>query len=176
MKAPDITRWDRESEIEGLLLFAQTVHSGLGSAFYCFLLLRQPVSIVDEGINPIPMDRYATPANRKDRHHIFPRRLLRGLEFEQHEYNSICNICLLTAEENQTIGFRRPWSYLGNISGRKGLFKKKMKKHLIPVDNSSGIWEHDISKGFKRFVREREEYISKSLEVEAGIRLFRRNT
>jgi hypothetical protein len=150
--------------------------SGIACAFYSPLLQRGPVSIIDDAINPIPIDRYVTPANRKDRHHIFPKGVLRAAGLQQSQYNSICNICLLTSQENHEIGSRRPWSYLQDAAGRKRLFSKKMSRHLIPVDDGSGIWNRNIARGFKRFIQARRDLICRSLEGEAKIRLFRRDS
>ncbi len=150
-------------------------HTGIGAAFYCLLALQRPVSILDDGINPVPLDRYSTPANRKDRHHIFPRGPLRGANVPLTDYNSICNVCLLTAEENQRIGSRRPASYLREPASKKKRFVKKMRSHLIPYDDGSGLWERGLTRGFRRFIKARSELICKALEQEAGTRLFRRD-
>lgn len=149
--------------------------TGIASAFYCMMLRRQPVSIMDDGLNEIPIDHYATPANRKDRHHIFPRFLMIDWEVPPGLYNSICNICLLTAEENQRIGSRRPRSYLAEARDNAGYFKRKMARHLIPVGGDSGVWFTNVKAGFKQIVRERNDWICRELENEAGIRLFRKD-
>lgn len=148
--------------------------TGIATAFYCMMLRRRPVSIMDDGLNEIPVEHYATPANRKDRHHIFPRFLMIGWDVPPSLYNSICNICLLTAEENQRIGSRRPRSYLAEARDQAGYFKRKMHRHLIPVDEDSGVWLTDVKRGFNRVLRERNDWICRELENEAGIRLFRR--
>ena len=148
--------------------------TGIATAFYCMMLGRRPVSILDNGVNEIPLDHYATAANRKDRHHIFPRAILAAADVPARLYNSVCNICLLTAEENQSIGSRRPRSYLGDAEKNGTYFKRKMSRHLIPIHDDSGVWHRDFKKGFMRFVRERTDLICRGLEAEAGIRLFRR--
>ena len=130
---------------------------------------------MDDGLNEIPIDRYATRANRKDRHHIFPRGVLIHWELPPSLYNSICNICLLTAEENQGIGFRRPRQYLAESRDSAGYFKRKMARHLIPVSDDSGVWSTNVKAGFKQMVRERNDWICRELENEASIRLFRRD-
>jgi hypothetical protein len=150
--------------------------TGIASAFYCMLMRRRPVSILDDGLNEIPIDRYATRANRKDRHHIYPRFLLAQSEVPASLYNSICNICLLTAQENQMIGARRPRSYLAETRDNAGYFLRKMARHLIPVTDDSGVWHKDVRTGFKRMLRERNDLICAELENEAGLRLFRRDT
>src|ERR1022692_2775155 len=90
-------------------------------------------------------------------------------------YNNICNICLLTAEENQGTGFRRPRSYLGGARDNTGYFKRKMARHLIPVGDDSCVWSTNVKAGFKQMVRERNDWICRELENEASIRLFRRD-
>jgi hypothetical protein len=151
-------------------------HTGIGAAFYSLLLSRGPVSIMDEGLNPIPMERFSTPANRKDRHHIFPKAILAGYGVPAQRYNSICNICLLTADENQEVGMRRPRSYLGEVAERPGLFARKMRRHLIESDEGAGIWDRNVRRGFNRFIKDREDLICRELEKAAGMRLFRRDS
>jgi len=148
--------------------------TGITTAFYCMLMLRKPVSIMDDGLNEIPVDRYAAKANRKDRHHIFPRAVLAGAGLPASLYNSICNICLLTAEENQRISARRPRSYLDEADQGAGYFKRKMERHLIPAADDSGVWHTSVKTGFQRMLRERMERICRELEAAAGIRLFRK--
>lgn len=148
--------------------------TGITAAFYCMMLRRRPVSILDDGLNEIPLDRYSTAANRKDRHHVFPRAVLAAAGVSANLYNSICNICLLTAEENQSIGSRRPRSYLGDVEEYGSYFKRKMARHLIPVHDESGLWQSNPTKGFVKFMHERTNIICRELEAEAGIRLFRR--
>jgi len=149
--------------------------SGIACAYYCMMLMRRPVSIMDDGLNDIPVGRYATRANRKDRHHIFPRGLLSQYEIHSNLYNSICNICLLTAEENQSIGSRRPRAYLREARDNAGYFRRKMLRHLIPVDETNGVMSPNVTAGFRKMLRERNELICRKLEEEAGIKLFRRD-
>ncbi len=149
---------------------------GITAAFYCMMLRRGPVSILDNGINEIPLDHYSTAANRKDRHHIFPRAALAAVGVDAGLYNSICNICLLTAEENQSIGSQRPRLYLADAYENGTYFKRKMSRHLIPVHDDSGVWQRNIKRGFTQFLRERVDLICQELEAEAGIRLFRRES
>lgn len=147
--------------------------AGITAAFYCLLFRKRPVSVMDDGLNIIPLERYSTSANRKDKHHIFPRSVLRALDVPVGQINSICNICMLTADENQEIGARRPRLYLEDVGTH---FYKKMKRHMIPSHDDSGIWMPNTKRGFQRFIKERCDLICKELEAEAGIKLFRRNT
>ncbi len=148
--------------------------TGIASAFYCMLLRRGPVLLNVDGKSPIPLEHYTASSNRKDRHHIFPRAVMAGLHLRAKEYNSICNICLLTAEENRKFGVRRPRKYFSELRAETTYFKGKLDRHLIPHRPGAGIWEKDTKRGFKRFMAERTECVCRELEREAGIRLFRR--
>jgi hypothetical protein len=147
--------------------------TGITTAFYAMMIKRGPVGILDAGLNEIPTGRYASSANRKDRHHIFPRAPLSNLGVPPSLYNSICNICLLTAEENQRIGSRSPRQYLGDARESGTYFDRKASRHLIPVHDESGIWLRSMKKGYREFLKERMDVICDALESEAGIRLFR---
>jgi hypothetical protein len=147
--------------------------TAITSAVYCMLLKRGPVYLLDRGLNEIPVQHYSTPANRKDRHHIFPRHQLVSLGIPVKLYNSISNVCLLVASENQAIGSKRPRRYLGELDEPRSAFKAKMRRHLIPIDNTSGVWNPNLKRGFYRFLQQRTKMICDALEEEAHIRLFR---
>jgi hypothetical protein len=147
--------------------------TAITSAVYCMLLRRGPVYLLDKGLNEIPIQRYSTRANRKDRHHIFPRQPLVNAGVPVKLYNSISNICLLVASENQEIGSKRPRHYIGELDEPRSAFKAKMKRHLIPVDDTSGVWNSNLKRGFSRFLQQRTKLICDALEDEAQIRLFR---
>lgn len=149
--------------------------TAITSAVYCMLLNRGPVFLFDKGLNDIPVTVYAGRANRKDRHHIFPRQPLINAEIPANQYNSIANICLLVAEENQRIGLRRPSTYLGELDAPRARFSRKMSRHLIPVDDTSGVWDRNLKRGFRRFLNQRTTLLCGELEKEAGIRMFRRD-
>jgi hypothetical protein len=147
--------------------------TGITSACYSLLLLRQPVSIMDDGLNEIPVERYAARANRKDRHHIFPAALMSRHEQSPRDYNSVANVALLTAQENQQIGTKQPRSYFSAARANEKTFRAKAARHLIPIDSRSGIWDEDLAHGFRRFLSQRTEYLCDALEQEAGATLFR---
>jgi hypothetical protein len=167
--APEVDRHD-------LRRAQYTSRTGLTSAFFSLLLLRNPVSITDDGLNEIPVERYAAVANRKDRHHIFPAGLMSATDVPPKDFNSVVNICLLTAQENQQLGKQQPRNYLSGPRANKRVFAEKMARHLIPADETSGIWIRDPKKGFRLFVRERTEMLCDAIEEAAGLTLFRRES
>jgi hypothetical protein len=148
--------------------------TGIGCAVYCLLISRGPVSLMEDGLNEIPHTRYTAAANRKDRHHIFPRAIMRDLETPS-RYNSIVNVCLLTTEENKKIGNKQPRNYLTSIKSNTTYFKRKMDHHLIPWDEESGIWLKNLKRGFTQFIKQRAGMICEAAEREAQIQLFRRD-
>jgi hypothetical protein len=166
-------RYDPQVEMIDVRKAQYASRTAITSAVYCMLLRRGPVSLLDKGLNEIPIQRYSTPANRKDRHHIFPRQPLAHANIPAKLYNSISNICLLVAEENQIIGSKRPRQYLHDIDNPGSSFNRKMSRHLIPADGSSGVWNRNLKVGFRRFLQSRTKTICHALEHEAGIRLFR---
>lgn len=149
--------------------------TAITSAVYCMLMQRKPVYLFDDGLNEIPTDRYSTRANRKDRHHIFPRQLLANHGLPAQIYNSISNICLLVAEENQSVGSQQPRRYVQALQRDYSGFSRKMGRHLIPIDSESGIWDRNTTRGIRRFLDQRTTLICDALESAAGIRLFRRS-
>jgi hypothetical protein len=100
--------------------------------------------------------------------------LLASQGFAAQLYNSIANICLLVAEENQKVGSRRPRTYMGDLRDEFNGYSRKMNRHLIPIDEESGMWDRSTTRGFRKFLEQRTALICDALEDEAGIRLFRR--
>ncbi len=148
-----------------------TQQSAIANVFMCLLASQRPCYV--ENGQPIPASVFASRANRKDRHHIFPRQLLAVNGLKHSEYNSLCNICFIVAEENQRFGMKRPDSYLSPFVGRKH-FSRSMRSHLIPHHPSSGIWTPGVPKAFRQFRTERLKLICREFERQAGIKLFRK--
>ncbi len=146
--------------------------TSLSDTFFCLLLKREP-RYVTSG-SPVPPEVYVSAANRKHRHHIFPRALLAVNGFNHRRYNSICNICLIVAEENLEFGARRPDSYL-DLYRVKRYFAGVMRSHLIPHRPESAIWLRGVRRAYPRFVDQRLRMICDAFEQAAGMRLFRRD-
>jgi len=145
--------------------------SSLSDSFYCLLLLLGPRYVMSGDL--VPSSEYASYANRKHRHHIFPRALLSVNHFNYRQYNSICNICLIVAEENHEFGAKRPNSYLEPYR-KKRFFKTVMKSHLIPCKSDSPMFLPGVRRAYPKFVKERHKMVCSAFEQAAGIKLFRR--
>lgn len=148
------------------------VEGSLAKAFLLLLIRRGPCYL--ESGSAMPLDKTASAANRNDKHHIFPRALLARQGFAPRDANSICNICYLVAEENQSIGSNRPATYLAGYRRLKH-FARVMRSHLIPYRADSGLWLPNVRRGYRQFVAARLHEICTAFEREAGVRLFRRD-
>jgi hypothetical protein len=104
----------------------------------------------------------------------FPKALLRRHRFSVRETNSLCNLCFVVAEENQSIGSKKPAVYLKELR-RPRFFPSVMRSHLIPHKGNSGLWDTNLRRGYKRFLSQRLDMICKAFEKEAGMRLFKRD-
>jgi hypothetical protein len=146
--------------------------SSLGAAFFLLLALRGP-RYLDAG-NTMPIGRTAAMANRKDKHHIFPKALLARNGFSPQEQNSLCNICYLVAEENQSIGSNKPCRYLADYKSHRH-FGPVMRSHLIPYHRAGALWLTGVRKAYRQFQRERLEEICRAFEKAAGFKMFRKS-
>ena len=144
----------------------------IGAAFFLLLALRKPRYL--ETGNTMPLGRTAALANRKDKHHIFPRALLLRNGFTPREANSLCNLCYLDAEDNQSIGSNKPCHYLSEHR-RRLHFSTVMKSHLIPHKRENSLWLSNVRKAYRQFQRERLKDICIAFNKAAGMKLFRKD-
>jgi len=89
------------------------------------------------------------------------------------DYNSLCNICLVVAEENQSIGAKSPWRYLAPFR-HKQYFARAMRRHLLPYKTDSALWLAGVSKAFREFRKQRLRLICQEFDKQAGMQLFRK--
>lgn len=144
-------------------------------AFFCLLAELGPLYL--ENAEPIPVEQdVLSHANAKHRHHIFPQAQLKN-HVPAHVYNSLVNICFLVARNNQSIGKRKPASYLAEhrqaLGARK--FRRVTSSHLIPAAPDDAIWQKGLMTAFRGFRQERMALICAEFERKAGCRLFRRS-
>lgn len=142
-------------------------------AFFCLLALQQP-RLLESGEHLSLNTAVVSHANRRHRHHIFPRAQL-SRYFPPRDYNSLCNICFLVSEDNLAIGKKLPRSYLAEYAevGRQQ-FQRILRSHLIPAGPEAGVWKPGIVQAFKHFRAARLKLICTAFERQAGMRLFRK--
>lgn len=136
-------------------------------SYYLFLKSQKP-KYIETGYTMM-LDNALALMNRKDRHHIFPRAVLGRRKIHSKWKDSILNICFLAANENQSISDDHPRIYLRKYK-HKRFFKGVMKSHLIPYNKTSGVWEHNIKLGFKKFLNQRAALILNAFAKAADVK------
>jgi len=145
--------------------------SAIADAFFCLLIAQKPKLLTNATL--MQMEYFASNANRRHKHHIFPRNLLTKAGVGPSSLNSILNLCFIPAEENSKFGARPPHRYLLDYC-EKRYFPDVMARHLIPHNDEAGIWKKKARAAYYQFLREREERVCEAFEKVAGCRLFRR--
>jgi len=143
--------------------------AALTRAFFCLLISKGPRYL--ENNTEIPIATVCASYNKKQKHHIFPKQLLRNHGFGAKEYNRICNICFIVAPENQSIGANKPRNYLPEYLDNRSL-PSFLRSHLIPCEKNSYIWCKNIKKDYKKFLRERMNLLCEEFERVASMKLF----
>jgi hypothetical protein len=144
--------------------------SSIADALYCLLISQKPAYLKNGG--PMLLEEFASPANRKHKHHIFPRALLARQNISHARANSVVNLCFICGEENSLFGSKKPFKYLEEFQ-RKRYFARVMKSHLLPFDRRSGLWDRSVAHGYRSFLKARTRLLCRSFEKAAGIKLFR---
>lgn len=144
----------------------------ISNAFFCLLRSSGPRYLEDG--SEIPLGEISSRRNRSDKHHVFPRALLRRSGFESDRANSILNICYLVARENQSVGQKAPRKYLEDVPRSVRVRNQALRSHLLPATMESGLWDASVKRGFKAFREEREAILKKAFDKKAGASLFER--
>jgi hypothetical protein len=134
-----------------------------------FLYLSQLNPKYLETGEPMYLSDTAAIANRRDRHHIFPSNLFTNRQLKTKWKNGLVNICLLAANENQSISDDYPCNYLEPYKKKKW-FKSVMRSHSIPVKADSGVWGKRIKENFKSFINVRSRLIIDGISKVAGLK------
>ena len=144
--------------------------SSIADALYCLLISQKPAYLANGAT--MLLEEFASPANRKHKHHIFPRALLARQKISLTRANSIINLCFICGEENSQFGSKKPFKYLDEFR-RKRYFARVMRSHLLPFDHKSGLWDANVIRGYRYFLKARTRLLCRSFERTAGIKLFR---
>lgn len=144
--------------------------SSISDAFFCLLIGQVPQRFSDG--TSLHLDDPASAANRKHKHHIFPRKLLRNHGVGTGTLNTILNLCFISADENSQFGARSPLNYL-RPHLHSTHFSRVINRHLIPQGDDSGLWQAN-KKGYDLFIRNRKKLVCKAFEIAAGTKLFRK--
>ena len=145
--------------------------TSLGASYYLLLKRNNPKYL--ENGEPILLSNFSTIANRSDKHHIFPKNYLTRIGVAKKKANSIINICLLVAQENQKIGGSSPPITYLKVFSNKRYFPQVLKSHYLPTSKTSYLWGKS-KKDYYLFLNQRLNIILDAYEREATIKLFER--
>ena len=138
--------------------------SAAALAFASLLAHRRPVNLTNGAA--IDVGTALSSFNRKEFHHIFPRKILRDAGTESSLADSLGNICMLASSENKGLGSQPPSRYLTNIRNKIGAeaFDQRMEANLIPPDATAAAMEDD----YGRFLRARAQWLERTVRNLVG--------
>lgn len=145
--------------------------SAVSDAFFCLLLRQRPRSLLDG--EELKLEKLASNANMKHKHHFFPRALLKRWGVSTSRINSILNLCLVPADENSHFGSKHPCTYLQPYEPQR-FFMPVLRSHLLP-DVRQIATDRPGPAFYQEFLRLRQELVLAAFEEEAGTRLFQRD-
>lgn len=157
------------TSLDDLKRTAFTGKRSLARAVFCLLAGEAPLNL-KTGYQ-ISVDVVSGLADSKNKHHIFPKALLREVNVAQRGINSIVNICFLPRDLNIEIGKNAPHHYLADFGPRKDL-PLRLRSHLIPGSIRDPLNHRHITTIFRTFLDDRSALLAASLEKEAGMKLF----
>jgi hypothetical protein len=144
--------------------------SSIADSLYCLLISQKPEYLANGGT--MLVEEYASAANRKHKHHVFPRAMLSRQNVSVSRANSVINLCFICGEENSQFGSKKPFKYL-EVFRRKRYFGRVMRSHLLPFDQRSGLWDMSVTRGYRSFLKARTRLLCRAFEKAAGMKLFR---
>ena len=130
-------------------------NSALSNAFVALLAIQGPRNLLNG--SSIDTGKALSSYNRKEFHHIFPQRFLRDLGVTTSRISSLANICMLSADQNKTIGDSAPSKYVREMQSRLGDdFLPVLASNLIPEDCVDSL----LTDNFDEFVDARARHIA----------------
>ncbi len=138
--------------------------SALRNAVVCMLALQRPLHFKNNDEVNL-MDNHFSRLKSAEKHHIFPKALLRRLGKSSWSVHSLPNFAFIPAELNREIRDKRPSKYFVRYRDKNALFEDTMRSHLIPVDVEFGIWNDDFDRLMETRSQSFVEGLSRLCEV-----------
>ncbi len=151
----DIGSTPTESQLTNTLF---RINNSRARAFILALAIQKPRNLTNGAL--IDTTEALSSYNRKQFHHIYPRGYLKRVDAVQ-EHNSIMNICMLTASENNAISDRDPHEYLPEcIQNHAESSAVVLSSNLMP---SPGEFNYENA-NYESFLRNRAALITRYIE------------
>lgn len=139
----------------------------LGKALAAIQLAEDPIDWVVENakLNAAKV-RELDRDEKLDRHHVFPRKLLKGV-FEREQINHGLNGVLLCKPTNQALSEKDPAVYLKWIRDQpegpsEQALRARVGSHLVPYD--AVVCEGDLAERYEKFIQRRAKMVAKRIQ------------
>ena len=124
-------------------------------AFLLLLAQKHPRNLVDGRV--VELGIALSAFNRKEYHHIFPQKHLKGKSISTNKVNSLCNFTFLPSESNKIISSKSPSEYIFNINN--DILSDVLNTNLMPLDKE--IYRKN---NYENFLEERAIAIKQFLD------------
>lgn len=106
---------------------------------------------------PVDLGIALSKYNRKEYHHIFPKKFLKGKNFSTEKISSLCNFTFIPSASNKKISSLSPSNYFFRIIPKKD-FDNILKSNLIPT--AKQLYKKN---NYEEFLQEREQIIRQQI-------------
>lgn len=96
--------------------------------------------------------------NKKEDHHLFPKKLLKKQKLDERLINDIANLTFISKKSNLNISDKDPQIYFQNLWDTEG--ETFFDRHLIPKDKN--LWKIE---NYEQFIKKRRELIVEELKL-----------
>lgn len=128
---------------------------GRGARFYPVLYMLSRIrGARDWGLGTELKQNMLGAMSSLERHHIFPKALMKRHGYAQSQRNAVANFCFLTKETNLEISDRAPAEYFPEIAAA---YPGALESQWIPMD--TGLWEVDR---YPEFLAARRELLAEA--------------
>lgn len=142
--------------------------SAVRNGVLCLLNLKRPLNFRNASEIEIKGEHFSR-FTRAERHHIFPINFLKQGKYSKLRWvHLVPNFCFIPSDLNKYISDKAPSEYMEEMSKYYGSFEefeRVMLSHLIPVDDSSGIWTDD----YELFLAQRANLLLDEIRWRCGV-------
>ncbi|MBC7376401.1 MAG: hypothetical protein H7346_03070 [Burkholderiaceae bacterium] len=101
-------------------------------AFVLLLAMQEPVNFISGA--PVQLQTSLRESNRKEFHHLFPRKFLQAADVAQAQINSLTNFAVLGRAENNRLGGAAPSEYRSKMPADPSIFQRILDRSLCPAN------------------------------------------
>lgn len=127
--------------------FTKSMHT---KALILLLARNNPLSMISG--TAVNLDKVLKPVNKNEFHHIFPRKYLEGLGYNNERINILSNFCFLSKGDNIKILAKSPSEYVSLISAKSR--EEILSRSFIPSNFNEITYDEFIDSRTKLLIAE----------------------